>query len=257
MTSCSAFASRPVSNLVFFWCFLASKISSKTDFSTSSATSCRTSESAGDRSHRRSAGLLVRFAKTISFERRDTVALLPRRQERSEITMALPSKTFRPALIATGALFGATTILGPQRQARADEVSPDAKGIVGGALLGAEIVTMTESIAGARPGWAYAIGSKYLAIESREAAQFVRQHGLSEFDPQFSVGSFSIWSITIRSSGSFFDSSLSPSCSCIAVCRLGAFSASFGASTAPGGADGCGMRRPPSAIPGPPAKNKA
>jgi hypothetical protein len=93
--------------------------------------------------------------------------------------MALPSKTFRPALIATGALFGATTILGPQRQARADEVSPDAKGIVGGALLGAEIVTMTESIAGARPGWAYAVGAIAGAGAGGVGGYFIEQASFS------------------------------------------------------------------------------
>ena len=34
--------------------------------------------------------------------------------------------------------------------AHADEVSPTAKGIVGGALLGAEVVVITESIIGLR-----------------------------------------------------------------------------------------------------------
>jgi hypothetical protein len=42
--------------------------------------------------------------------------------------------------------------------ARADEVTPGGKGIVGGALLGGEVVTMGESLVGVRSGWAYAIG---------------------------------------------------------------------------------------------------
>jgi hypothetical protein len=67
--------------------------------------------------------------------------------------------TFRPAALATAALFGATVLTGPGREARADEVSPTGKGIAGGALLGAEVITITEALAGARPGWAYALGA--------------------------------------------------------------------------------------------------
>ena len=56
--------------------------------------------------------------------------------------MALSCKTYRPALLATAALFGVTALVAPCRQARADEVSPTGKGIVGGGLLGAEAVTI-------------------------------------------------------------------------------------------------------------------
>jgi hypothetical protein len=61
--------------------------------------------------------------------------------------------------IAAAALFGVVAVSAPAREARADEVSPDGKGIVGGALLGAEVVTITEALAGARPAWAYAVGA--------------------------------------------------------------------------------------------------
>ncbi len=43
--------------------------------------------------------------------------------------------------------------------ANAEEVSPTGKGIVGGALLGAEVVTMTESLIGLKDGWMYAVGA--------------------------------------------------------------------------------------------------
>jgi len=67
-------------------------------------------------------------------------------------------RTQRSALIATAILAGATTLaLGGD--ARADEVASTPKGTVGGALLGAEVVTITESLFGARPGWAYALGA--------------------------------------------------------------------------------------------------
>lgn len=48
------------------------------------------------------------------------------------------------------------TLLGTIPQARADEVTPTWKGTIGGALLGAEIVTMTESLIGVRQDWVYA-----------------------------------------------------------------------------------------------------
>jgi hypothetical protein len=47
----------------------------------------------------------------------------------------------------------------PLRVAHADEVSPTGKGIAGGALLGAEVVTMVESFIGVRSGWAYVVGA--------------------------------------------------------------------------------------------------
>jgi hypothetical protein len=64
----------------------------------------------------------------------------------------------RSAFVATVVLVGAT-VLAPGREARADNVPSTPKGTVGGALLGAEVVTITESLFGARPGWAYALGA--------------------------------------------------------------------------------------------------
>jgi hypothetical protein len=69
------------------------------------------------------------------------------------------ARTFRPAVLATAALFGMTTLAAPLREARADNVSPTGKGITGGALLGAEVVTIVESLVGVRAGWAYAVGA--------------------------------------------------------------------------------------------------
>ena len=75
--------------------------------------------------------------------------------------MPLPRSSSRrpglaPVAVATAL---AVAVSAPARSARADEVSPDGKGIVGGALLGAEVVTITEALAGVRPGWAYAVGA--------------------------------------------------------------------------------------------------
>lgn len=61
--------------------------------------------------------------------------------------------------VAAAAVLGAVVVSAPERQARADEVSPTGKGIVGGGLLGAEVVTITEALAGVKPGWAYAVGA--------------------------------------------------------------------------------------------------
>lgn len=73
--------------------------------------------------------------------------------------MAFSCKTHRAGLFATAAVLGIAALVGPAREARADEVSPTGKGIAGGALLGAEVVTITESLVGVRSGWAYAIGA--------------------------------------------------------------------------------------------------
>jgi len=65
----------------------------------------------------------------------------------------------RSALVATALLAGAAVLAAPGREARADEVASTPKGTVGGALLGAEVVTIAESIFGVRAGWAYAVGA--------------------------------------------------------------------------------------------------
>ena len=57
--------------------------------------------------------------------------------------------------LALAAVVGVTTLTAFAPAARADDVSPTGKGITGGALLGAEVVTITESLAGVHAGWAY------------------------------------------------------------------------------------------------------
>jgi hypothetical protein len=69
------------------------------------------------------------------------------------------SNRHRPAVFAMAALFSASVVAAPFREARADDVSPKGKGIVGGALLGAEIPTIVEGIAGVRPGWVYLVSA--------------------------------------------------------------------------------------------------
>jgi hypothetical protein len=85
---------------------------------------------------------------------------------------------FAPA-VATAALLGVVAVSAPAREARADEVSPDGKGIVGGALLGAEVITITEALAGVRPGWAYAVGAVVGAGGGGVAGHFI-ENGSSD-----------------------------------------------------------------------------
>jgi hypothetical protein len=82
---------------------------------------------------------------------------------------------FRPALaVAAGALV-ATMIAAPARDARADEVSPTGKGITGGALMGAESVTIVASIAGLRTGWVYGVAAALGAAGGGIGGYFVEQ----------------------------------------------------------------------------------
>jgi hypothetical protein len=81
----------------------------------------------------------------------------------------------RPAVLATAAVFGAAVLAAPVREAHADNVSPTGKGIVGGALLGAEAVTIVESLVGVRPGWAYGVGALVGAAGGGVGGFFVEQ----------------------------------------------------------------------------------
>jgi hypothetical protein len=73
------------------------------------------------------------------------------------------------------ALVALTTLTAVAPSARADEVSPTGKGITGGALLGGEVVTITEALIGVRPGWAYAVGGGLGAIGGGVGGYFVEQ----------------------------------------------------------------------------------
>jgi hypothetical protein len=54
-------------------------------------------------------------------------------------------------------VLGAGVLLGSEGTARADNVDGKGKGIAGGALLGAEVVTIPMSLFGVKAGWAYAL----------------------------------------------------------------------------------------------------
>lgn len=95
------------------------------------------------------------------------------------------SRTHRPAILATAAVFGLTALALPQREARADEVSPTGKGMVGGGLLGAEVVTIVESLAGVKSPWAYVIGGVVGAGGGAVGGYFVEQNSSDGRAPMY------------------------------------------------------------------------
>ncbi|HEX3771727.1 MAG TPA: hypothetical protein VHV30_12705 [Polyangiaceae bacterium] len=86
----------------------------------------------------------------------------------------------RPAVVAALAILGGSVVTAPARQARADEVSPNGKGVVGGALLGGEVVTIVEALAGTKPAWAYAVGGILGAGAGGVAGHFIEQDSDSQ-----------------------------------------------------------------------------
>ena len=79
-------------------------------------------------------------------------------------------RAFALATLAAGTVF-----LGSPGTARADDVKPDGKGIVGGALLGGEIVVFVEAIAGVRSGTAYLLGAGGGMVAGGVGGYFVEQ----------------------------------------------------------------------------------
>lgn len=77
------------------------------------------------------------------------------------------------ALTLATVFFGATMAYSPE--AHAEEVSPKAKGIIGGALLGAELVVVTEAIIGVRSPAAYGVGAGLGAVAGGFAGFGVEQ----------------------------------------------------------------------------------
>jgi len=87
-----------------------------------------------------------------------------------------PATRILPVLAA--AAFGWTTFSAPAT-AHADEVSPDGKGIVGGALLGAEVVTLPMALFGVHSGAIYAIGGGVGAVGGGVGGYFIEQASFS------------------------------------------------------------------------------
>ena len=84
--------------------------------------------------------------------------------------------SFACALLSVGFLIAST------RPAQADtkDVSPTGKGIVGGALLGAEAVTATEAALNVKPAWAYLVGGGVGAAAGGVGGYFLERHATSK-----------------------------------------------------------------------------
>jgi hypothetical protein len=76
---------------------------------------------------------------------------------------------------ATAAILGVAALTVGAHDARADEVSPTGKGITGGALLGAEAVTIVESLAGVQKPWLFVLGAVGGAAAGGVGGYFVEQ----------------------------------------------------------------------------------
>jgi hypothetical protein len=81
----------------------------------------------------------------------------------------------RIAALGMASVVGLTTLTAFAPQAHADEVSPTGKGISGGALLGGEVVTITEALIGVQPGWAYVLGGGLGMVGGGVGGYFVEQ----------------------------------------------------------------------------------
>lgn len=88
--------------------------------------------------------------------------------------MAMNSFRRTVHVLALSAL-AAGAILGTPREAKAEEVTPTAKGIVGTALLGGELVVFGEAIFGVKSGVAYAVGAGAGAVAGGVGGYFIEQ----------------------------------------------------------------------------------
>lgn len=74
------------------------------------------------------------------------------------------------------AALAAAAIVSAPTSAKADEVAPTAKGIVGGAFLGGEVVVFTEALFGVRSTAAYLVGGGLGAVAGGVGGYFVEQN---------------------------------------------------------------------------------
>jgi len=78
-------------------------------------------------------------------------------------------------LLSLLALAGATLSPLAANATGAPEASPTGKGIVGGALLGSELVMVSEAAFGVRPAWAYIVGGLAGGVGGGVGGYFVEQ----------------------------------------------------------------------------------
>lgn len=100
-------------------------------------------------------------------------------RERARSGHAPASSGSRLTAACVALTFGAGVLVAPVRDARADNVSPSGKGITGGGLLGAEVVTIIESLVGVRAGWAYVVGA-VVGAGGGAAGGYAVEHGSTD-----------------------------------------------------------------------------
>jgi len=76
--------------------------------------------------------------------------------------------------------------------ARADEVTASPKGIVGGALLGGEVVVLVEALAGTKPAWAYILGGVVGAGGGAVGGYYVEQNADSKISVYMLAGGLAL-----------------------------------------------------------------
>lgn len=86
-------------------------------------------------------------------------------------------RVYLVATLAFGSVLAGTSL------AKAEEVSATGKGITGGALLGGEVVMLTEAALGTRPAWAYVVGGVAGAAGGGVGGYFAEQNA----DPKVSL----------------------------------------------------------------------
>jgi hypothetical protein len=90
-------------------------------------------------------------------------------------TTVTSRRSSRGRALALATLAAGTVILGAPRVAHAEEVSPTGKGVIGGALLGGEVVVFIEGIAGVRSTPAYLVGAGVGAVGGGVGGYFIEQ----------------------------------------------------------------------------------
>jgi hypothetical protein len=95
-------------------------------------------------------------------------------------------------VLPTAALLTSVVSFPRSAQAQSNEVSPKGKGITGGALLGAEVVMLTEAALGARPAWAYIAGGVAGAIGGGVGGYFAEKDGSNKLSLYLLAGGMAL-----------------------------------------------------------------
>ena len=93
-------------------------------------------------------------------------------------TSSRPRLFQKASAVTTAGILAFTCVMAHAPVAHAvetGEVSPTGKGIVGGALLGGEVVTIVEALAGVKPTWLYLLGGGLGAVGGGIGGYFVEQ----------------------------------------------------------------------------------